>query len=322
MTWGWSFQGAKVTKIFTCARQHSLSMAFTTEEILSYFTVGGANPLASRLPENIDILPTPGHGLYARGRDEAERRHRDDFFVHHGEPEDDPQSPDYGESPVYNVPVHDKDAKIEDIDVDEDYFQLPPPRDDYAEDTGVLHLYERYSFAANDMPHLPVTERREEIIRTIESNQVTIIQGATGSGKSTLVPQYILEHYAHHKKHCNIVCTQPRRIATRSIARYIAEKRTWQLGTLVGYHIYNDKVTSEDTRLTFVTTGVLLEKLIGMKNMNEYTHVILDEVSRKRRRGRPFSLEQCKKEGGAERKCGGDSWENFEVIFFALHVGT
>ena len=283
-------------------------MAFTTEEILSYFTVGGANPLASRLPENIDILPTPGHGLYARGRDEAESRREqqyggegEEFFIHHhhhhGELD---SSLGLGDAPIYNVPDAEKDAKIEDIDVDEGYFQLPPPRDgDFAEETGVRHLYERYSFATCNMPHLPVTERREEIIRTIESNQVTIIQGATGSGKSTLVPQYILEHYAHQKAHCNIICTQPRRIATRSIARYIAKKREWQLGTLVGYHIYNDKVTSEDTRLTFVTTGVLLEKLIGSKNMNEYTHVILDEVrQRKRGGGRPFSLEQSIKEPG------------------------
>ena len=246
------------------------NMAFTTEEILSYFDnpARGDNPLAARIPENIDILPTPGHSLYSRGREEIESRARDEAF---GRPEDE-ESPGFVD-PVYNI------SKAEDIDVSEDYFQ-PPPRDDGAwlGDSSVRSLYERYSFATNKMPHLPVTERREDVIRTIELNQVTIIQGATGSGKSTLVPQYILEHYAQHNKHCNIVCTQPRRIATRSIAAYVVERRGWNLGTLIGYHIYNNKVTSDDTRLTFVTTGVLLEKLVAMKNMNEYTHIILDEV--------------------------------------------
>ena len=50
------------------------------------------------------------------------------------------------------------------------------------------------------------------------------------------------------------------------------------MGSLVGYQIGMDKMVSEDTRLTFMTTGVLLEKLVNMKNMNQFTHVILDEV--------------------------------------------
>ena len=63
-----------------------------------------------------------------------------------------------------------------------------------------------------------------------------------------------------------------------SVAKYVSQCRKWRLGSLVGYQIAMDKVTSDDTRLTFVTTGVLLMKLINEKNMNQYTHVILDEV--------------------------------------------
>lgn len=250
-------------------------MAFTTEEILSYFSAKGSNPLASRVPENVDILPTPGHGMYSRGKQEVERRREDVFAIRDGRSLDHSyQSAGFVE-PVYNL------HKSEDVDVSEDYFQLPHESlDACAGGTAVQALYERYSFATDKNPYLPVTERREDVIRTIESNQVTIIQGATGSGKSTLVPQYILEHYASQQRHCNIVCTQPRRIATRSIAKYVAECRHWQLATLVGYQVYNDKSTTDDTRLTFVTTGVLLEKLVSMKNMNEYTHVILDEVGK------------------------------------------
>ena len=252
-------------------------MAFSNEDIMSYFCATGPNPLASKIPEHVDILPTPGHGLYTRGKErekererERRRREEDDIF---GPRSSEPPQP---ESPGFDEPKYNLDG-TEDVDVSEDYFQ--PAASNVDESSYVVRaLYDRYSFSVNRNPHLPVTERREDLIRSIESNQVTIVQGATGSGKSTLVPQYILEHYAMHTKHCNIVCTQPRRIATRSIARYVAESRGWNLGSLVGYHIYNDKVTSEDTRLTFVTTGVLLEKLVSMKNMNEFTHVILDEV--------------------------------------------
>ena len=100
----------------------------------------------------------------------------------------------------------------------------------------------------------------------------------TGSGKTTQVPQYILDTYAKERKHCNIICTQPRRIAATSIASFICKERGWQLGNLVGYQIGLNRCLTEDTRLTFVTTGVLLQKLIQMKNMNQYSHVILDEV--------------------------------------------
>lgn len=139
-------------------------------------------------------------------------------------------------------------------------------------------VFDNYSFDQNSNPHLPISAYQEKIISTIESGQVTIIQGSTGSGKSTQVPQYILEHYAREKRHCNIICTQPRRIAAVSVAKFVAQSRGWRLGSLVGYQIAMDKFVSEDTRLTFVTTGVLLQKLVGMKNMNQYTHVILDEV--------------------------------------------
>lgn len=81
-------------------------------------------------------------------------------------------------------------------------------------------------------------------------------------------------------EHCNIVCTQPRRIAAKSVAKFVSDTQGWSLGSLVGYQIGMDRNVSEKTRLTFVTTGVLLEKLVNQRNMNQYTHVILDEVRR------------------------------------------
>lgn len=92
------------------------------------------------------------------------------------------------------------------------------------------------------------------------------------------MPQLILESYAESNQHCNIICTQPRRIAAKSVAKFVTEVHEWPLGQLVGYQIGMDRNVTEKTRLTFVTTGVLLEKLVNQRNMNQYTHVILDEV--------------------------------------------
>ncbi|EPY78549.1 hypothetical protein CB1_001049004 [Camelus ferus] len=116
------------------------------------------------------------------------------------------------------------------------------------------------------------------VISLIESNSVVIIHGATGSGKSTQLPQYILDHYVERSAYCNIVVTQPRKIGASSIARWISRERAWTLGGLVGYQVGLEKVATEDTKLVYVTTGVLLQKVVGAKSLMEFTHVFIDEV--------------------------------------------
>lgn len=134
---------------------------------------------------------------------------------------------------------------------------------------------------------LPITEKRNEIIDLIENNQngtqFCIIQGGTGCGKTTQIPQYILDHYMKEKKYCNIIVTQPRRIAAISISKRVCNERSWNHGSFCGYQIGLDRTKlSEDTRITYCTTGVLLQKLIGPnadENFNSvYTHILLDEV--------------------------------------------
>ena len=71
----------------------------------------------------------------------------------------------------------------------------------------------------------------------VESQQVTVIEGETGCGKTTQVPQYILDYYAAQSRYCNIVVTQPRRIAAISIARRVCAERDWQLGRVCGYQV-------------------------------------------------------------------------------------
>ena len=100
-------------------------------------------------------------------------------------------------------------------------------------------------------------------------------------GKTTQVPQYILEDSFAKKTNCNIIVTQPRRIAATSLAARVALERDCELGTLVGYKIGLDQrldKLNHETRLLFVTTGVLLQMLSHSKGMKQYTHIILDEV--------------------------------------------
>ncbi|XP_073752050.1 ATP-dependent RNA helicase TDRD9 isoform X3 [Callorhinus ursinus] len=127
-------------------------------------------------------------------------------------------------------------------------------------------------------PDLPINRCKEEVISLIESNSVVIIHGATGSGKSTQLPQYILDHYSQRSAYCNIVVTQPRKIGASSIARWISKERAWTLGGLVGYQVGLEKIATEDTKLIYMTTGVLLQKIVSAKSLMEFTHVFIDEV--------------------------------------------
>lgn len=124
--------------------------------------------------------------------------------------------------------------------------------------------------------------------------QTTIITGPTGCGKTTQVPTFILEDAAAKRKYANIIVTQPRRIAAQSVARRVCEEKGWELGGLVGYKVGMDKEHwSQDTRLTYCTTGVLKKMIIGTKSINDFTHVILDEVH-EREEDMDFVMLLCK----------------------------
>jgi ATP-dependent RNA helicase YTHDC2 len=106
-----------------------------------------------------------------------------------------------------------------------------------------------------------------------------MISGDTGSGKTTQVPQFILEHYCDTKQPVRILCTQPRRIAAMSVAERVATERGEPLGGTTGYQIRLENRTSSKTLLTFCTTGILLRTLMYEdSNLEKVTHLIIDEV--------------------------------------------
>ncbi|XP_035182722.1 ATP-dependent RNA helicase TDRD9 isoform X1 [Oxyura jamaicensis] len=125
---------------------------------------------------------------------------------------------------------------------------------------------------------MPIARHKEEILSLIESNSVVIIQGATGSGKSTQLPQYVLDYCTQRSIPCNIAVTQPRKIGASSIARWISKERSWTLGGFVGYQVGLEKIATKETRLLYMTAGILLQKAVYAKSLTEFTHIFIDEV--------------------------------------------
>jgi ATP-dependent helicase HrpA len=122
-------------------------------------------------------------------------------------------------------------------------------------------------------PDLPVSERREEILEAIRDNQVVIIAGATGSGKTTQIPKMCLE-----LGRTSIAHTQPRRIAARAVAERIAEELKVELGGLVGYQVRFTDQASAETEVKVMTDGILLNALQRDRMLNAYDTIIIDEA--------------------------------------------
>ncbi|KAK4120089.1 P-loop containing nucleoside triphosphate hydrolase protein [Parathielavia appendiculata] len=131
---------------------------------------------------------------------------------------------------------------------------------------------------------LPMWQFRQQVVDIVDREQVVIICGETGCGKSTQVPSFLLEHQLLQGKPCKIYCTEPRRISAISLARRVSEELgegKADLGTsrsLVGYSIRLESNTTRETRLVYATTGIVMRMLEGSNDLDEITHLVLDEV--------------------------------------------
>ncbi|XP_036452301.1 ATP-dependent RNA helicase A isoform X1 [Colossoma macropomum] len=131
----------------------------------------------------------------------------------------------------------------------------------------------------HEREQLPVKKFEEEIMNAVHRNPVVIIRGATGCGKTTQVPQYILDYYIQggRASECNIVVTQPRRISAVSVAERVAFERGEEVGKSCGYSVRFESILPRPhASVLFCTVGVLLRKLeAGIRGIS---HVIVDEI--------------------------------------------
>ncbi len=122
---------------------------------------------------------------------------------------------------------------------------------------------------------LPVYAHEAEILDAVRNHQVVVIEGPTGSGKTTQVPQILLDAEITDRV---IGVTQPRRIAAVSVAWRIAEERGVAIGKDVGYAIRFDDQTSDATRLKVMTDGILLQEARGVHDFDNYGVIVIDEA--------------------------------------------
>ena len=123
---------------------------------------------------------------------------------------------------------------------------------------------------------LPVAAVRDDLLQAVREHQVVVVVGETGSGKTTQMAQYLAED--GHGARGIIGCTQPRRVAAMSVAARVAAEVGVELGREVGYAIRFEDVTSDATRIKFMTDGVLLRETLRDPDLDSYAAIIMDEA--------------------------------------------
>ncbi|KAM0749029.1 Pre-mRNA splicing factor [Meredithblackwellia eburnea MCA 4105] len=124
--------------------------------------------------------------------------------------------------------------------------------------------------------YLPAFASREQLLKVVRENQVVIVIGETGSGKTTQLTQFL--HEEGYSEFGLIGCTQPRRVAAMSVAKRVSEEMECELGAEVGYVIRFEDCTSDKTVIKYMTDGVLLRESLNEGDLDRYSVIILDEA--------------------------------------------
>lgn len=124
--------------------------------------------------------------------------------------------------------------------------------------------------------HLPVTAERQTILDALDKNQVLVVAGETGSGKTTQLPKMLLELGLH--QHGMVGHTQPRRLAARSVAERLAEELETGIGRTVGYQVRFTTEVGADTAVKLMTDGILLAEIQRDPQLKKYSAIIIDEA--------------------------------------------
>ena len=122
---------------------------------------------------------------------------------------------------------------------------------------------------------LPIFEIEQLLLETLTTKKRLVLTAPTGSGKSTQVPQMLLDAGLLH--HGQVIILQPRRLPTRMLAAWVAQARNGKLGGEVGYQMRLDNVSSPATRICYVTEGVLLRRMLADPDLRGVSAIVFDE---------------------------------------------
>lgn len=136
--------------------------------------------------------------------------------------------------------------------------------------------FSRDKTIAQQRKSLPVYDVREEMMQLVRENQVVVVVGETGSGKTTQMTQYL--HEEGFTQYGMVGCTQPRRVAAMSVAKRVGEEMGVELGAEVGYSIRFEDCTSSDTLIKYMTDGMLLRETLVSDDLEKYSAIIMDEA--------------------------------------------
>ncbi|KAI9350480.1 P-loop containing nucleoside triphosphate hydrolase protein [Zopfochytrium polystomum] len=144
------------------------------------------------------------------------------------------------------------------------------------EKSDAVSAFARSKTMREQREYLPVFAVREELLQVIRDNQIVIVVGETGSGKTTQLTQYLNED--GYGRYGMIGCTQPRRVAAMSVAKRVSEEMEVKLGDDVGYAIRFEDCTSSKTVIKYMTDGVLLRETLTKRDLDHYSAIIMDEA--------------------------------------------
>ncbi|GAA5811851.1 hypothetical protein MFLAVUS_005297 [Mucor flavus] len=125
---------------------------------------------------------------------------------------------------------------------------------------------------------LPIYSGREAIINTLQTSDTVIVMGETGSGKTTQIPQYLIEAGLASSEIGSVAVTQPRRVAAVNLAKRVAEETMTRLGSKVGYTVRFDDTSSPQTVIKYLTDGMLLREILSDELLLRYKVIVLDEA--------------------------------------------
>lgn len=145
-----------------------------------------------------------------------------------------------------------------------------------ADKTEAVSDFARKRTITQQRQFLPIYAVREELLTVVRENNIIIVVGETGSGKTTQLTQFL--HEDGYTNYGLIACTQPRRVAAMSVAKRVSEEMNCELGEDVGYAIRFEDCTSEKTIIKYMTDGILLRESLREPDLDNYSVVIMDEA--------------------------------------------